>query len=228
MEAFILYRMGMEDDNDSLVGPLDEMIANKELHGTKGHFLLSALYGAFMEIPDASRTALTGHFNAARKVLPESDEVLLDYLLDLHSRKDVTLTPEADLRLAAIVDTKIKDQLSAYFPIIETIHNDGYTLSKTQETIKEVYYNHEGLSDFNEGIRRTIFQYFRTFIRNLETSDYNDFFEITKLYSVYMSLFGNQQFNQDLKVLSMTYVKKLLKVYTDKRGKDYQNIKIFV
>ena len=38
----------------------------------------------------------------------------------------------------------------------------------------------------------------------------------------------SQQFNQDLKELSMAYVRKLLKVYIDKRGKDYQDIKKFV
>ena len=91
-----------------------------------------------------------------------------------------------------------------------------------------MYLSHEGLSSFNEGIRRTIYRYFHDFVNNLETSDYPEFFEITKLFAVYMGLFGNQQFNQDLKELSMAYVRKLLKTYTDKRGKDYQDIKKFV
>ncbi len=43
-----------------------------------------------------------------------------------------------------------------------------------------------------------------------------------------MDIFSNQQFNQDLEDLSMDYVKKLLHFYTDKRGKDYQDIKRFV
>ena len=43
-----------------------------------------------------------------------------------------------------------------------------------------------------------------------------------------MDIFGNQQFNQDIKDFCMSYVKKLLKKYTDKRGKDYQDIKKFV
>ena len=43
-----------------------------------------------------------------------------------------------------------------------------------------------------------------------------------------MDIFGNQQFNQDIKDLCMAYVKKLLKVYVDKRGRDYQDIKKFV
>jgi hypothetical protein len=43
-----------------------------------------------------------------------------------------------------------------------------------------------------------------------------------------MQLFNNQQFNQEVKKLSMSYVQKLQKHYTDKRGKDYQDIKKFV
>jgi hypothetical protein len=43
-----------------------------------------------------------------------------------------------------------------------------------------------------------------------------------------MEIFANQQFNQHIKDLSMRYVRRLLKHYTDKRGKDYQDIKKFV
>ena len=43
-----------------------------------------------------------------------------------------------------------------------------------------------------------------------------------------MGIFVNQQFNQDLKELSLQYMRLLLAYYTDKRGKDYQDIKRFV
>ena len=43
-----------------------------------------------------------------------------------------------------------------------------------------------------------------------------------------MGLFGNQHFNQDIKDLCMTYIAKLMVRFTDKRGKDYQDIKKFV
>jgi len=43
-----------------------------------------------------------------------------------------------------------------------------------------------------------------------------------------MKIFGNQKFNQDVDDLNMAFIKKLLKVYVDKRGKDYQDIKKFV
>lgn len=228
LREFLLYRMKTQEDNSSLIAPLDSFVANKDLHGIKEHFFIAALYGAFFDAPEDSRKALITNFNKVRKAIDEADEHLLEFLLQLHHRTDVNLKPEDDLRFAAIVDRKGKDQLSEYADLIEKIHNEGYTNETTQEKIKTAYLSHEGLSSFNEGLRRTIYAYFATFINNLETSDYPEFFEITKLYAVYMGIFGNQQFNQNLKDLSMRYVKRLLKVYTDKRGKDYQDIKKFV
>jgi len=228
LERFLLFRINTQEDNTSLLEPMDNFVANEELIGTKEHLYLSALYGAFLDLPAANRKVLVDSLAKARKKLPEADELLLQFILQLHENKEAKLTPEADLRLASLFDRKTKDQLSPYFDIIETIHNGGYTNETTQEAIRSVYLNHEGLSAFNEGIRRTVFAYFSTFMKNLGAGEYTSFFEITKLFTVYMGLFGNQQFNQDLKELSMSYVRKLLKVYTDKRGKDYQDIKKFV
>ena len=43
-----------------------------------------------------------------------------------------------------------------------------------------------------------------------------------------MRIFDNQQFNQAMERISMDYVNKLLKRYSDKRSRDYQDIKKFV
>lgn len=229
LERFLLYRTSTQEDNSSLSAPLDAFVSNKGLVGTPEHMKVAILYGAYFDdLPDDSMDALTEAVEGFRKSLPEADEKVLEFLLYLHASDKAKLTPQADLNLAMLFDRTTKDQLSEYFNIIEKIHTDGYTNEGTQEAIRTAYLNHEGLSNFNEGIRRTIFQYFHSFVSNLEVGDYTEYFEITKLFAVYMGLFGNQQFNQDLKELSMTYVRKLLKNYTDKRGKDYQDIKKFV
>ncbi|WP_020535409.1 hypothetical protein [Lewinella cohaerens] len=228
LERFLLYRINTQEDNSSIVPPLDTFVSSDELNGTTEHMKIATLYGAFFELPDDSQVVLSEAIEKMRTSLPDADEAQLEFLLYLHAHKEVKLTPEADLNLAALYDRQTDDQLSDYFTIIEKIHTEGYTNEPTQEAIREVYLNHEGLSSFNEGIRRTIFHYFDIFVKNLEAKDYPEYFEITKLFAVYMGLFGNQKFNQDLKELSMAYVKKLLKVYTDKRGKDYQDIKKFV
>ncbi len=228
LERFILYRTTTQEDNSSLHPLLDAFVGNKALLGTPEHMKVCVLYGAFFDVPDDSQDVLAEAIESLRKDLPEADEKVLEFLLYLHAHTSANLTPQADLNLAMLFDRTTKDELSEYFNIIEKIHTDGYTNESTQEAIRTVYLNHEGLSNFNEGVRRTIFHYFHTFVTNLEEGDYTEFFEITKLFAVYMGLFGNQQFNQDLKELSMSYIKKLLKRYTDKRGKDYQDIKKFV
>lgn len=228
LERFLLYRVNTQEDNSSLIAPLDAFVSDEALIGTPEHMKVVTLYGAFFDLPDDSEVVVSEAIEKMRASLPDADELQLEFLLYLHAHQEVKLTPEADLNLAALYDRQSADQLSDYFNIVEKIHTEGYTNESTQEAIREAYLSHEGLSFFNEGIRRTIFQYFSTFVKNLEVSDYPEYFEITKLFAVYMGLFGNQQFNQDLKELSMAYVRKLLKVYTDKRGKDYQDIKKFV
>jgi hypothetical protein len=84
------------------------------------------------------------------------------------------------------------------------------------------------MSPINKCLRSTIFAYFRRFISNIKESDYNEYFELSKIFPVYIDIFANQKFNQSIKELCMVYIKKLLKKYVDKRGKDYQDIKKFV
>jgi len=63
---------------------------------------------------------------------------------------------------------------------------------------------------------------------NLDTDSYAEYFQITKTFILYVNIFSNQKFNQDVKDLSLRYIKRLIKTYTDKRGRDYQDIKKFV
>ena len=49
-----------------------------------------------------------------------------------------------------------------------------------------------------------------------------------KVFASYMNIFRNEQFNQSIKDLYLKYIKKCIRLYTDKRGRDYQDIKKFV
>ena len=94
--------------------------------------------------------------------------------------------------------------------------------------MKEFYNKNEGLSIINECVRKTIFNYIRRFMQNIHPGEYAEWFKLTRTYAIYAGIFVNQQFNQDVKDLFMVYVRKMLKTFTDKRGKDYQDIKKFV
>ncbi|MBK8196136.1 MAG: hypothetical protein IPK76_24170 [Lewinellaceae bacterium] len=79
----------------------------------------------------------------------------------------------------------------------------------------------------SECLRLLVLNYFTQLINGLTEREYADYFELTKIFAVYMKMFGNQQFNQAVEHLSMNYVNKLLHVFTDKRAKDYQDVKKF-
>ncbi len=228
LKSFLTYRIKMSFNNASIIPPMKEFLENKEFHGSVEHLHLMMIYGFFFELNEEDKKHIATILNKVRKETPDFSDLFFEFVLELHADPEIKLSPEADLQMAELIDFKQKDQLTEYFKLLNIIHSEGYNEEKAQEAVKTFYIQHEGLSIINECVRQTIFQYFRRFITNLDTEAYTDFFEITKLFPIYMGIFANQKFNQNLKELSMKYVRKLLKRYTDKRGKDYQDIKKFV
>ncbi len=225
---FLIYRIRHDYDNSSILQPLQEFVDNEEFHGTREHLQIMGLYALYFDLDEARRKKLAKTFNAVRKQVDHFDERFLNFLLHIHHKEKLRVTPAADLHMYEVVDSSVKDELGGYFKLMHTIHTEGYDNLDTQEAVKTFYTRHEGLSTVNEAVRQTIYQYFERAVDALDVENYTRFFELTKLYPVYMDIFANQQFNQDLKELSMAYVRRLLKHYTDKRGKDYQDIKKFV
>ncbi|MEQ8702619.1 MAG: hypothetical protein RIC19_01805 [Phaeodactylibacter sp.] len=228
LKRFLLYRVEGKYDNSSIIPHLRSFVENKVFKGHREHLEVMVLYASFFDLEGGDHDHLCKHFNDVRKSMERFQEQYLEYLLELHLKDDVIIGPDADKRMSAVMDHKIKDDLSKYYDLLDEVHSKGYTTDEAQESIKAFYVQYQGLSDINECLRQTIFGYFERLISNLEITDYPELFEISKLYPVYMNIFANQQFNQQLKELSLEYVGKLLKHYTDKRGKDYQDIKKFV
>ena len=228
LKIFLTYRIGSRWDNSSLIGPLKAFLENKDFQKTEEYLHIAFLYGAFFELEEADSKHLADHLNKVRTELEDFDIKCLDFILKLHKSDQVNLSPEADLRISTLFDKSIKDQLTEFFTLTDIIHNQGYMNEEVHESVRVFYSRHEGLSLINECVRAVIYGYFSRLIGNLEPKAYPDFFEETKLFPVYMSIFANQKFNQNLKDLSMAYVRKLLKTFTDKRGKDYQDVKKFV
>ncbi len=228
LKNFLLYRYRIKGNNKSIIPPLKNFLEQEEYHGVKEHLHLMMIYGMFFELTDLQLGDLASLFNDIREEMPDFTTQYLEFILDLYQIEKVELTPDADLRISMVIDRDLEDELSSYYNIVDTIHNKGFNQEEVQEAVKRFYHQYEGGSLINECVREIIFQYFKRYLKNLEPTAYNDFFEITKLYPIYMGIFTNQKFNQGLKDLSMSYVKKLLKVYTDKRGKDYQDMKKFV
>lgn len=228
LRDFLIYRISRKGDNSSIVPSLKEFIANEALQGTPEHLQVMMLYGGFFPLQAEEQAELTAMFAQVRTSMPEFAETCLDFLRTLHERPDLDLDPAADRRLSLLVDKDIADGLSGYFMLTDEIHSKGYLQEAVHESIRTYYSEHEGLSVENECLRLTIYRYFSKLIENLKEKEYTEFFEISKFFSVYAGIFDNQFFLQSLKDLSMTYLAKLMAHYTDKRGKDYQDIKKFV
>lgn len=227
LKNFLIHRINRNGNNASLVEPLKTFIANESLHGSSEHAQIMGLFAAFFPL-GKEEAFISKYFNQVRKDTPEFDSEFLEFILELLKRDDVGLHGAAELQLASVADKTMKDSLSDYFTLTDQIHKDGYINEEVQQAVKVFYNQHEGRSLVNECVREVIFGYFSRLINNLEPRGYSDFFEAAKLFPVYMGIFVNQQFNQDLKDLSMKYIRKLLKIFVDKRGKDYQDIKKFV
>jgi hypothetical protein len=126
------------------------------------------------------------------------------------------------------VDKSWKDRISDYYAIADKIHSLGYVHPEAIEAVQEFYNTHEGLSIESGCLRKLILMYFTRLLQGLTEKEYADYFELNKIFNMYIRIFGNQEFNQEVEKISMEYVGKLLKKFTDKRSKDYQDVKKFV
>lgn len=228
VKAFITERIIQKGDNSTIIPEIKKFLDNPLFKSTDEHIEILGLYGFFFDLSEEDAAHFKKVFNTTRKENPDFSERWLQLILDLH-KGQLNLDAEQDKRLIAYLDPSIKDELTDLYAIIEEVHTKGYVHEEVIESIKIIYPKHEGLSNFNKCIRKTILNYFSKFMNNLEVTNYSDYFDLSKIFPTYMNLFSNQQFNQHIKDLCMKYVKRgLLKKYTDKRGKDYQDIKKFV
>lgn len=228
LKTFLIHRVKSKANNASIIEPIKAFIANEEFQGTQEHLEIIALYANFFDLSEKDQEHLSNVLNKVRESMSDFDAKWLVFILSLHDNTKIDVDPRADQRVSAVLFKKIKDDLTSFYNLTDVIHTKGYINDAAQEATKVFYNQHEGLSLVNECLRQTIYQYFARLINNLEVTAYSDLFEASKIYPVYMDIFANQQFNQDIKELSMAYVHRLLKHYTDKRGKDYQDIKKFV
>ena len=226
---FLQYRVSGELNNDALAPTLHAMVTEKDFAGRKEILKPIVFYGTFFEQQPDERAELITTLNQERKANPDGVATeLLTTILDLKQEREFTFGALQEQRLGSIISRNVDDRLTAYFNLTDTIHKDGYVNPSVHEAIQEELKEHPGLSTFAENVRESILQYFRQLATGLGTdeADYQQWFEITeKQFPIYIKLFGNESFKQELRALSKKYIKGLTKVYTNKRGKDYRDIK---
>ena len=228
LKHFLYYRIKLKINNSSIIPHLRTFTETEAFQHMPEFLEILTIYTAYFERNEEDQASLEVQLNKVRQNYPGFNDVFFLFLEQMHHDTEIEFSPIADQRFSTALDKSIAGDLSSYFEMTDLIHSRGYNQDEAQQAVKIFYNQHEGLSPINECLRQTILGYFRRFISNLEETAYADYFEITKLFPVYMDIFANQQFNQSLKELSMAYIRRLLKKFTDKRGKDYQDIKKFV
>ena len=224
---FLEYRANWKFNNDSLLPHLDVLISNESLHSDPDFLEIIMITGMFYDVNEASGKIISAIFDKLRKNEDNFENKYFNRLLHLY-RSEVEITPEADKRMSKIINKKINDGVSDYYNLMDVVHTKGYIHEETILAVKSYYDKHKGLSIENECLREGIFGYCESFLNNLDTESYHEYFEINKVFVSYINTFYNQKFNQNIKELSLRYINRLMDVYTDKRARDYQDIKKFV
>ena len=228
MRAFLLYRRDEQYNNESLQKHLLDFISNESIRNNDDYLETMMIIGMFYDL-DANAQK---EYAKALSSLNADAEALKDaFFFKLSAFRDegIRVTAESDQRMAKLIhEAKIGGNLEDYYTLMELIHTKGYVDEDSIEAVRKYHDQHDGLSEENENLRSSIFTNFQGFLDNLDTDSYAEYFQITKTFILYINIFSNQKFNQDVKDLSLRYIKRLIKVYTDKRGRDYQDIKKFV
>lgn len=227
LKTFLLYRAENKMENESLMPHIKKLLDNKDFYQEKDFIELIIIIGLFYDLPDDVKAAFQSAVNGVRSSFTNFDETFFNILEEMQE-SDHVISAENQKRFSHYIDKTKKDELSKYFKTLDIINSKGYIDEQAIDAARDYYYQHEGLSIQNRCLRNAIFANFRRVLNNLTPEEYHEYFELNKTITNYINIFSNQKFNQDVKALSLNYITKLLKTYTDKRGRDYQDIKKFV
>lgn len=227
LKTFLLYRAHKKFDNASLLPQISALIGNKTFYGEPEFLELMLIAGMFYDISKEDKKVFTQAFDHMRANMDLFTERFFKILLSIY-RSEVEISPDIDKRMSALINKSVKDEITSYYQMMDIIHTKGYVHEDSIEAAKNYYEQHKGISFENECLREGIFGYCEAFLNNLDEESYHEYFEINKVFVSYINVFYNQKFNQNIKDLSLRYIHRLLDKYTDKRGRDYQDIKKFV
>ncbi len=226
LRKFLEHRVAIDANHNSYIEELLTFAENQALSGQRFYQILFRVAN-FISFPAAGQKRLAAVFNRHRKTDSAFSESYFSILHEL-MHTDLPYTAECDQRIAALLDAKVKDDLSAYYGATRTVAQLGFVHPEALDAVRELSNKYDGLSTINHCLRQFILKQLVHVINHLSTTEYTDYFELNKSMIAYMDIFDYQQFNQILKETSMQYVGRLLARYTDKRGRDYQDIKKYV
>lgn len=228
IKSFLLYRATHNHDNQSLMNYLGRLIASEEFNNADEYLELLIVAGLMYDLTDDQKEKLTKSFSQIEKIKPQFNELFFGTLDRLHKDTKVAIYPENDLNFAGLLTDVKNKEIQEHFKALKALHNHGVIHPVAIDAVRNYYESHQGMSIENECIRFSVLAYFQRLLPNLPAESYPDFFEFVKIIGIYIDIFSNEKFNQELKDLCLKFVVKCINTFTDKRGKDYQDIRKFV
>ncbi len=225
IETFLQARLRKNLDNGTVKPIFFEMLVNKELINTPEYPKLLLLAGKYFELEESDQLTLKGYFQSAAKI-PFFNERYFEYLRDLLFMGE-PVNFLADVNMLEVLGEDDKSEIGHYYATCAILYIDNLLEEEIVDSVKAFNAKYDGLSLNNECLRLNVLRHFQQSFKELTPEDYSRWFELNKIFAAYMEIFQNQRFNLSIKDLSVKYLKALLKYYTDKRGKDYQDIKKF-
>lgn len=241
LEKFIQYRIKHGKVNLSLLPNFKEFLGNELFKKEEEYVRLLILFSRYFP-HEGHEEWLKGILNESRTNMPEFNELYFRYLLEIES-KGLPLDKTSDLNVHNLLDPVIEDDLIRYSTLIQVINEKSYIHEDAIEATRVFYENHAGLSNINECLRHTIYGHFERLIENLPEEDYKVLTgnehkkseeeavrdeSMSRFMKLYMDIFANQEFNIRLRDLSMRFINRCMKKFTDKRSAQYQDVKHFV
>jgi hypothetical protein len=223
---FLLFRATMgSESSKSVYKFIAGILEDPALGNSTEHLHVISIIGIFFDLKDAEKKLLAERFDSYNS--GEDEELFFQALKEIQTHEPL-VKDEDYARLGAVLLSSKSKEFKEFLQIVTQINQIGYINSDAIEIARSYYNGNKGLSIQNECLRNVIFSKFSTFMKVLSTKDFQDYFELNKTFTVYMNIFANEKFNQEIKAISMKYVRELLRIHTEKRSKDYQDIKKFV
>lgn len=228
LRSFLNYRAQHSVDNSELMGDIEAFVTNKELHASDLFFELFVIIGLSYDMSESLTKSYESIFKSFVKADDSIEEHFFGVYEKIHEDKDFNILPENEQRISKLVSSAGNEEIKKFFTVVDEVHSKGFVHVESIESVNKYYEKHQGMSLQNECLRASILSYIKSFISNIEPESYADYMEINKIVIAYIGIFNNEKFNQEVKGVSMQFVKKCIKTFTDKKSRDYQDIKKYV
>ncbi|MBK9270077.1 MAG: hypothetical protein IPM48_00635 [Saprospiraceae bacterium] len=225
LRNFLLNRISHQLPHQNYIPFILQLIARKEFHREAEFLEIIAITANFIDLGTEGNEQLMQVINQNRN--STFNNMYFSFLKKSY-KEGIIFGASADQKFYQMLDNNIIDDLFKYYRLLDTIHSKGFVHEDSMDAVSAFYSQYEGMSINNECIRLNLLQQFRKVVENLTEPEYHAYFEICRTFAMYMNIFDHSAFNNELKILGMTYVRKLLEFYQDKRSKEYQDVKKFV